>query len=227
MIRLRDRLWFFLLCAMLTALWPAKRLFPRFWYRMFGKMLTGAAYLGSLRALRFLLWLHPDVEARETIGQSTALISAATENQREAALYLLSRGADVNARNAFGVTALMRSAARSDMALTRLLLERGAEVNAQTRMGETAFIEATKAGQINIMQLLLDYGADMQATGPGRMDALIWSAGLGQTASLEFLLEHGISVEGKRGQTALWLALKNQKAQIASLLRQAGAMEPA
>jgi uncharacterized protein len=227
MIPLRERLLFFPIIATVTVLRPAKSLYPRFWKQLFGQVLYGAAFLGSVRIARFLLWLYPDVEARENTGQSTSLMAAATQGHIEVVRYLLARGADVNACNEFGVTALMRSAEKSNMELTKLLLNSGAEVNARTKFGETAFMEAAKAGQNDMMQLLLDHGADMFALMRSSMDALIWSAGLGKMHTVEYLIQHGMSVAGKRGQTALMLAKKNKHSQIVTLLRQAGVTDPA
>jgi ankyrin repeat protein len=63
----------------------------------------------------------------------TALMYAAEIGSVDAMRLLIDRGADVNARNAFGSTALMWSV--SDQAKVRLLLEHGADVNTAAKSG--------------------------------------------------------------------------------------------
>jgi len=222
-----ERLFFYLLVAGVAVLRPAKRLYPNSWTEYFGQLLNAAAYMGSLRSIRFLLWLYPDVEVREPLNRSTALMAASSGGRLEVVRHLLGRGADVNASNEYGETALMRCARTGDTDLALLLVESGTEINVRTKHGETAFLAAAKAGQTAMMTLLLGRGADMLTAGPGAMDALVWAAGLGKTETVEFLLDRGMSVAGKRGNLALQSAKRHENAQIISLLRRAGATDPA
>ncbi len=78
------------------------------------------------------------------------------------ARYLVSKGADVNARDAEGGAPLMVvvGSVKTDMKVVRKLLRSGAEINAQNRFGWTALMFAASAGRKTAIEELLEYGAD-------------------------------------------------------------------
>ena len=172
-----ERLVFLRTCYFNGTSLACKAPYPKFWESFFGPIPSpGAAYIGSLNNVRLLLWMQPDIEAREPLNQSTLLMAASSGNQLQVARYLLARGADVNARNAYRDTAFMRCAEFSGTEMALLLLEHGAEINARAHRGDSALLAAAKAGKTDLMKLLLDRGADLHACAPGAMDALVWSA---------------------------------------------------
>ena len=76
---------------------------------------------------------------------------------------LISKGANVNARNDAQATPLMWAA--SDLDKTRVLLDAGAQVNAKSSDNRTPLmIAATKPGNVATVRLLLDRGADANPT---------------------------------------------------------------
>ena len=70
---------------------------------------------------------------------------AALNDQTEFLVALISKGARVNARNAFGNTALMNAASSGEVEMVRWLLIAGANVNAKNDSGWTALALATKS----------------------------------------------------------------------------------
>ena len=76
--------------------------------------------------------------------------------------YLVYMGADINARDAEGVTPLMAVASsfKTDIKVIRLLLKSGAEINAQNKFGWTALMFASFAGRKTAFEDLLKHGAD-------------------------------------------------------------------
>ena len=98
---------------------------------------------------------------------SNALVTMAAWGDPDGVRLLLSRGADVNARDGAGRTALML-ACYSDaypIDVVRMLIERGADVNARTPSGETAAsFAAVRGGAIS--EALVKAGAAPVAT-PG------------------------------------------------------------
>lgn len=125
-----------------------------------------ASIYGWLPVLGALLDAGADVDARSeragdavwrlsapsharNVGGQTPLMVAATEGRTEAARWLISRGADVHAKDESGATAL-HAAARpwwgEEPALARLLLEGGADPRARDAAGRTPHGLADGAG---------------------------------------------------------------------------------
>jgi ankyrin repeat protein len=73
---------------------------------------------------------------------------------------LLAKGAEVNARNAYGWTPLHIAAAGGDPAVVALLLQHGADVHAQSHIGTTPLDNATThGGRKAVIDQLLAHGA--------------------------------------------------------------------
>ncbi|MCW3097722.1 MAG: ankyrin repeat-containing protein [Chthonomonadaceae bacterium] len=73
---------------------------------------------------------------------------------------LILKGADVNARDAFGNSILSYAVIHGRKDAVRLLLAHGANVDSQTRIGYTALIIAVGYGSLALVHLLLAAGAD-------------------------------------------------------------------
>ena len=81
---------------------------------------------------------------------------------------LLTHGAEVNARNAYGWTPLHVAAAGGDPAVVTLLLQHGADVHAQSHIGTTPLDNAlTRGGRKAVMDLLLAHGARLDGAWDG------------------------------------------------------------
>jgi len=152
--------------------------------------LHGAAITGRLEFTRMLLAQKAGISTRDYLGQTppwkalnngnievvpslrdyfqelysqTAVHQASTAVHSEIGRGLLSRGADVDARDRSGWTPLYWAANRRNLELARVLLEHGARVDVPSDSGRTPLITASSKGQIEIVRLLLEYGADPQA----------------------------------------------------------------
>ena len=64
-------------------------------------------------------------------------MAAITEGRTEIARMLIEKGADVNAKMAFGLTPLLGAAVADDAAMVQLLLDKGADANAKAIMDKT------------------------------------------------------------------------------------------
>ena len=109
----------------------------------------------------------------------------------------LNDGADVNAKNVFGLTALMRASycgyTNGNYAeVVKFLLAKGADVNIKTKEGLTALMEASSGGHIEVVKLLLAKGAD-------------------------------INVKNNKDKTALMIAKDKGQKEIVGMLERAGA----
>jgi ankyrin repeat protein len=118
--------------------------------------LGGAVLSGSVAAVKKLLDSGAKIDAAGSAGGATPLLTAVAisdpnyENhkgtEKQIALYLLERGADVNLADANGTTALLEAAGICDKELVNALLARGAEVNHQAADGDTPLLQAVRWG---------------------------------------------------------------------------------
>lgn len=109
-----------------------------------------AALRGSLPMVERL------VKARAMVNMPgwTPLIYAAFNGHAEVAAYLLTQGADIDARADNGFTALIAAARGGHEEVVVLLLERGAALNAKDDRGETAMDYALRNGNTRIFDRL-------------------------------------------------------------------------
>jgi len=128
---------------------------------------------------------------------------------------LLSKGADVEARDEEGSTPLIEAASRGGTNDVKMLLERGANANAKDNTGLTALIAAACACAVidmpdtfDSMKLLLEKGAAIDAKTADGDTALMVAAGAGRRNIVKLLLDRGAPIEGKNtnGETALMIA---------------------
>lgn len=103
----------------------------------------------------------------------TALFEAAYQSDVEAALILLSYGADSNRHNKAGITPLMAAVLVNNVPIAKLLRRRGASPNVQEKKfcivdcephsvvgGDTPLIVAVRRGSIDMIQQLIAGGAN-------------------------------------------------------------------
>lgn len=90
----------------------------------------------------------------------TALHWAAMSGELDAAKFLISKGADVNARGSIsGYTPLHWAAAFGKLDLVKLLIEKGADVNARGKDNETPLDKAKFVEKADIVDYLKSNGA--------------------------------------------------------------------
>jgi hypothetical protein len=117
---------------------------------------------GDVDTVRWALNAKCDVDQADGINGMTLLMWAAMEGQVEVAA-LLSRQADVNAKQRNGSTALMVAAEQGFDNICEILLEAGAHLNLAQQTGETALMKAAKKGHVSTVNVLLRNGVDFRA----------------------------------------------------------------
>jgi len=140
---------------------------------------------GNVAAAKLLLRYRANVNAREKWRQQTALMWAAAQAQPEMVRFLVSKGADVNARSlvndwerqvtaeprsqarpAGGLTPLLYAARRGCAPCARALVKGGADVNLADPYGVTPLLMAAQNFSFDTATYLLSKGAN-----PNRWDS--------------------------------------------------------
>ena len=140
---------------------------------------------GNVEAAKLLVRHHANLNAREKWRQQTALMWAAAQAQPAMVRYLVSKGAEVNARSlvndwerqvtaeprsqarpAGGFTPLLYAARRGCLDCARALVEGGADVNLADPYGVTPLLMATQNFSFDTAAYLLSKGAN-----PNRWDS--------------------------------------------------------
>ncbi|HYY91458.1 MAG TPA: ankyrin repeat domain-containing protein [Candidatus Dormibacteraeota bacterium] len=154
-----------------------------------------AACLGNLELVKRLVDSDISLVKSHSPDGFTALALAAYVGQKDAAEYLISRGADPNsvAKNETGFTALTGAVSQNHNEIARLLIKNGANVNYAYEGGFTPLMHATAAGNVELVKILLDGGADPR-------------------------------IKNGEGRTALGFATENKHRDVVELLKQHGAM---
>ncbi len=142
---------------------------------------------------------------------------------------LLAQGADVNAKDTYGVTPIDKAVSWGQKDIAELLLAKGADINAKTEDGGTLLHLAASGGHKDVVELLLAKGADVNAKSRYDFTALNSAAYEGHKDVVELLLAKGadVNAKDKDGMTPLhWVANLNKKdngKDIAELLLAKGA----
>jgi uncharacterized protein len=119
--------------------------------------LVMAASEGYLAAIEVLVRNGASIQQASGYFSSTALHEAAANGEAMVVIYLLSRGADLNAESRQGVTPLMCAAAWGHVEVTKLLLEKGADWAKTDHRGGTAADVAREKGEDRTAELIESY----------------------------------------------------------------------
>ena len=101
-----------------------------------------------------------NVNSRDSLGTPMLNIAARADNL-DMVVWLLERGADINAASEDrGYTAVMDAVWRGNKQITAYLTEKGADVNTVNKEGQTNIVLAVGADRIEICKMLVEHGAD-------------------------------------------------------------------
>ena len=176
--------------------------------------------------IKALIDAGADVNAVEGDG-NTLLMRAAGIGRVAVVQAMIDAGADVNAKPEKGLTATINATAFPDV--VGLLIDAGADVNTASGTGYTALMRAAWAGGGDTVQLLIDAGADVNAkSDKGRTVLMHAASPRADTNVVQLLIDAGADVNATddAGTTALDLAVADERADIAVILRAAGAGQP-
>ena len=155
-----------------------------------------------------------------TLGLDADLLAVAQEGTIEEVLWLLDRGAYIEAEDNGRYTALIHAAEWGRTEMVDLLLDRGANIEAKDINGYTALIHAAYWERAETVELLLDRGAHIEAKNKRGETALMLAAQVGNTKIVELLLDRNANIEAKDndGLTPLMHATREEKTETVDLL---------
>src|SRR5438309_9110644 len=118
------------------------------------------AYRNTVQALALLaVGTSAGWAARVDSDLDGALMDSLYRGDSSAAVSMIDRGANANARNAEGVPALTIAVLHADRRAVSMLIEHGADVNARSGLGRTALIAAASIpGNSDTVKMLLGAG---------------------------------------------------------------------
>ena len=183
-------------------------------------LVLGAAQAAPLRVGG--LESPPLFAAGSPPAASPPLVDAVKAGNREAALALVAKKADVNAAEPDGTTALHWAVQRNDLDLVTRLIRAGAKVNVKNDYGSTPMSEAAVVASAPLLEALLEAGGDVESPNSDGQTALMVVARTSQVDAARLLIQRGANVnavEKWRGQTALmWATAQKQPAMVRELI---------
>ncbi len=196
-----------------------------------------AAVLLAIGAFRFLQRFTPrklkaDIHSRPepTVKDEVNLIDSslneelletAGKGNMQAVQSLVSKGADVNARDERGETALLRATVMKNTEIVRLLLE---NENLDSKQKYAAIIWAERCRHTEAARLLTEAGVKM--TDASLTDRLFYAAIKGDVPQVRHLLDKGVNVDVKvsiDNSTASIMAAEKGHNEVVTLLLEKGA----
>ncbi len=159
------------------------------------------------------LLLSIRIKLREELAnpQTNALTTVVSEGNLCKVKEIISNGADINDRDADGLTALIKASARGNLSIIQELLALGANPNVTSDDGDIALIGAIgeSSERLQICSNLIKFGADVNAQNNDGKTALMAAANLGSTGCIKLLLKMNadINLRDIEGRSALDYAL--------------------
>jgi ankyrin repeat protein len=186
---------------------------------VYGTPLMAALARGYFQVaeLLYLQGANVDVRGWENI---TPFLYASLQGKPETMRWLLSHGADRNARWCLGELALHSAARFGHTEVIQMLLDQNADINLPRSDGSTALHLASEYGGIDVVRLLLDRGADVDARDNQHRTPLHIASEPGELEVVRELLAQGADVGAMdaQGSTAFHLASSNGHDDVAILL---------
>ncbi|EAX95817.1 ankyrin repeat protein, putative [Trichomonas vaginalis G3] len=139
--------------------------------------------------------------------------------------YLISNGADINAKNKDGCTSLHYAARNNNKETAEILISNGADINAKNKDGCTSLHYAARLNNKETAEILISNGADINAKNKDGCTSLHYAARYNSKETAEILISNGADINAKDedGWTSLHYAARNNNKETAEILISNGA----
>ena len=136
----------------------------------------------------------------------------------------LNQGAEIDAKDSFGMTALHRAAKYGHVEVVRLLLNSGATIGIRDQWDYSALARAVSRNEVSVSRLLLQNGSDPGFTGHASSSTIFIAADRGHEEILELLAEYGTGdvIKDQLMRDTLLNAARNGREGIVRLLVRGG-----
>jgi len=184
----------------------------------------------DIAKVRLLVERGANVKLASKQGRTALFVAAMSDQSADIVRYLVAKGADLKARDAFGNTILTAAVVGNDLNTIRIALDAGVDVNAVGATGLTPLLVSAGYANIEATKLLLSKGAKVNAvtetpglfpgddpkSGPVALHnftPLHMAMPLASKEVVQTLLEAGADVNAKdlRNMTPLMLAVATNR----------------
>jgi len=184
--------------------------------------------LNDSKEIQRIIDLKADVNAVDTLSDSSALITAVACEKQNCVKTLLENKANINLADNRGITPSMHLLSKSNKnssvpTILEYLLQEGNDVNSVDSDGWTALMYAARNGHSDYIENLYKMGADLNFKNKEGFTPLMEAVIYGNFNSVQKLVELGadITVEDNEGKTAIDLAEDKGYKNIADYLTNA------
>ena len=191
--------------------------------------LMAASRQGSLPIVQRLLRKGADLESRNDVSGLTPFLIATAEGTAAMVTFLMTKCANVRARDKSGQTALHIAARRylgeEDERVLLTLLENRFDRDATDDYGVTPLCRAASLGSLTEARILLDHGASPDISDKDRKTPLHKAAEFGHDSLVSLLIRKGANVEVRDvwSRTPLWMAASRGHVTSLRVLLESGA----
>lgn len=163
--------------------------------------LTNAAKDGNISTMNALLDKGANVNEVSSGRWSSMPLHWAlvddNKNSYEVVKLLISKGADVNARNSEGQTPLILAATNNRIELCKILVNAGALVNVKDNNGISPLNKAAEHTNVELVKYFFERGADVGDIHKNGYDYLWHAVSSNNPEMIDFLIEKGVDINEK------------------------------